>query len=399
MKPDESFGEHVRDVLAHLHDYPYLQTHPVIDQFEPGANLDAQARVRFLRSLVLEAIEELNPGADVPLRSHRARRYNVLDLHYIEGLMIQEVARELAISERQVYRDLRRAEWDLAVLLWPRRRVPETPPDKAASPPADATLTEAQRFRGQVEELEIRPLVEGAIRSVDLLAEDRNVRISLTVPTRRHTIRANRMMARQALVSVLSHAIRHANPDRDVTLSVAAQRGGVQCMVSYLGSTESREDRDRSLVLAQQLVDLLGGEWETSMVPDKRRLISFSLGVDPRTLLLVVDDNEGLVELFRRYLTGEDYRVIGASDGVEGLRMAEQHSPDIIVLDVMMPQQDGWEVLQLLRNRKATQQIPVLLCSVVEDPELAFSLGAAEFLVKPVKREELLKALELCRQR
>jgi len=64
----------------------------------------------------------------------------------------------------------------------------------------------------------------------------------------------------------------------------------------------------------------------------------------------------------------------------------------------MMPQQDGWEVLQLLRNRRRTRDIPVLVCSVIDDPELAFSLGAAEFLAKPVKREELLEALERCRR-
>ena len=170
-------------------------------------------------------------------------------------------------------------------------------------------------------------------------------------------------------------------------------------MVSYLGSPETAKGWGSSLVLARQLVDLLGGEWEASIELEERRLISFSFGVDRRTLLLVIDDNEGLVELFRRYLTGEDYRVIGAPDGVEGQRMAEEHSPDLIVLDVMMPQRDGWEVMQLLRNRQSTRGIPVILCSVVEDPELAFSLGAAEFLSKPVKREELLNALELCRQR
>lgn len=126
--------------------------------------------------------------------------------------------------------------------------------------------------------------------------------------------------------------------------------------------------------------------------------MSFTLGTDSRRTLLVIDDSEGLAELFRRYLTGEDYRLVGAQDVIQGLRLAEEHSPDVIVLDVMMPQQDGWEVLQLLRNRQRTRYIPVLVCSVIDDPELAFSLGAAEFLAKPVKREQLLTALEQCRR-
>ena len=169
-------------------------------------------------------------------------------------------------------------------------------------------------------------------------------------------------------------------------------------MVSHLSPVDAREDWKTSLTTPRQLVELQGGEWEVSTDSEGRRLIYFTLGTDSLVTLLVIDDNEGLIELFRRYLTGESYQLIGARDGVEGLRLAEEHSPDVIVLDVMMPQQDGWEVLQLLRNRRRTRDIPVLVCSVIDDPELAFSLGAAEFLAKPVKREELLEALERCRR-
>jgi len=394
MKPDESFVEQIRDVLAHLYDYPYLQNHPLIEQFEPPNQLSPQGRMRFLRSLVLEAIEEMNPGPDVPFRSHRARAYNVLNLHYVEGLMVQEVARELAISERQAYRDLRKAEQDLATLLWPRRRMAEEPQEDQTR--TEVILTEAKRLRGEREELEVRLLLEGALQAVTRLAEERGVRISLTIPTTPLTIRTHRMISRQALVSVLSHAIRHAQ--KEVRLSVERKGQGAQLMVSHLSPVDAREDWKTSLTTPRQLVELQGGEWEVSTDSEGRRLIYFTLGTDSLVTLLVIDDNEGLIELFRRYLTGESYQLIGARDGVEGLRLAEEHSPDVIVLDVMMPQQDGWEVLQLLRNRRRTRDIPVLVCSVIDDPELAFSLGAAEFLAKPVKREELLEALERCRR-
>jgi len=394
MKPDESFVEQIRDVLAHLYDYPYLQNHPLIEQFEPPNQLSPQGRMRFLRSLVLEAIEEMNPGPDVPFRSHRARAYNVLNLHYVEGLMVQEVARELAISERQAYRDLRKAEQDLATLLWPRRRMAEEPQEDQTR--TEVILTEAKRLRGEREELEVRLLLEGALQAVTRLAEERGVRISLTIPTTPLTIRTHRMISRQALVSVLSHAIRHAQ--KEVRLSVERKGQGAQLMVSHLSPVDAREDWKTSLTTPRQLVELQGGEWEVSTDSEGRRLIYFTLGTDSLVTLLVIDDNEGLIELFRRYLTGESYQLIEARDGTEGLRLAEECSPDVIVLDVMMPQQDGWEVLQLLRNRRRTRDIPVLVCSVIDDPELAFSLGAAEFLAKPVKREELLEALERCRR-
>lgn len=72
--------------------------------------------------------------------------------------------------------------------------------------------------------------------------------------------------------------------------------------------------------------------------------------------------------------------------------------PDVILLDVMMPHQDGWQVLQRLQAQVGTQHIPVIVCSVFDDPELARSLGAVDFLPKPVSRLQLLRALSRRRE-
>ena len=90
--------------------------------------------------------------------------------------------------------------------------------------------------------------------------------------------------------------------------------------------------------------------------------------------------------------------MLGAKEGEEGLRLATEGQPDIIVLDVMMPQKDGWEVLQTLHNSEATRHIPVIVCSVLDDARLALSLGAVDHLAKPVTRSRLLQALARCRQ-
>ena len=73
--------------------------------------------------------------------------------------------------------------------------------------------------------------------------------------------------------------------------------------------------------------------------------------------------------------------------------MAEEASPDAIVLDVMMPGMHGWEFLQRLRNQPQTRDIPVLVCSIINNPTLAYSLGASLFLAKPVSRDGVLNAL------
>jgi CheY-like chemotaxis protein len=84
---------------------------------------------------------------------------------------------------------------------------------------------------------------------------------------------------------------------------------------------------------------------------------------------------------------------VAAVDGTRALECAEAEQPAAIVLDVMMPGRDGWEVLQVLKSHPATRHIPVVVCSVLQERDLALALGAAELLVKPVARPDLLRAL------
>jgi CheY-like chemotaxis protein len=109
--------------------------------------------------------------------------------------------------------------------------------------------------------------------------------------------------------------------------------------------------------------------------------------------VLVIDDNEGLVELLGRYLTGHNCRVTAATSGQEGLKLAQELLPDAIILDVMMPEMDGWEFLQRLRAQPQMGATPVIICSIFNDPELAYSLGASANLPKPVGRRDVLDVL------
>jgi CheY-like chemotaxis protein len=112
--------------------------------------------------------------------------------------------------------------------------------------------------------------------------------------------------------------------------------------------------------------------------------------------ILVVDDNPDLAYLFSRFLRGHDYHVLEAATGETALRIAREARPDAITLDVLMPSQDGWDILRDLASDPSTRQIPIILCSVLPERSLALSLGVAEFLNKPVTQEALLSALRRC---
>jgi CheY-like chemotaxis protein len=126
-------------------------------------------------------------------------------------------------------------------------------------------------------------------------------------------------------------------------------------------------------------------------------VISLTLRAINGPKVLIVEDNADALQLYRRYLSDSPYRMLAATDGARALESAEAERPAAIVLDVMMPSQDGWEILQLLKANPDTRAIPVVICSVLRERELALALGAIEFLVKPVSRDELLLALERLR--
>ncbi len=118
---------------------------------------------------------------------------------------------------------------------------------------------------------------------------------------------------------------------------------------------------------------------------------------DGAKTILVVDDDPAARDLLSRHLGRGGYRVEVASNGEEAVRLAREVSPDAITLDVLMPQMDGWAVLGALKDDPELEKIPVAMLSIVDDRRIGFSLGASDYLTKPIDREKLLATLaRLC---
>jgi len=113
---------------------------------------------------------------------------------------------------------------------------------------------------------------------------------------------------------------------------------------------------------------------------------------DP-SCVLVIDDDPVQRELMQRFLTREGFHVRVAVGGEAGLRLARQLHPVAITLDVMMPEMDGWTVLRALKADDALRDIPVVMLTMVDDPERGFTLGASDYATKPVDRRRLSQLL------
>ena len=115
-------------------------------------------------------------------------------------------------------------------------------------------------------------------------------------------------------------------------------------------------------------------------------------GKVPKKTILAIDDNPEAIEIMKKYL-GEDYHVVGLLSSDKAVEKAKEVKPLAITLDILMPKKDGWQVLRELKNTPEIQDIPVIILSIVEDKKLGFSLGAAEYILKPVEKEVLIRKL------
>ncbi|MBX3012813.1 MAG: response regulator [Caldilineaceae bacterium] len=165
----------------------------------------------------------------------------------------------------------------------------------------------------------------------------------------------------------------------------------VQPLVAPL-SVETNE----ALTIAQQLCALCAGILTLPFsAPSAQELrIQLQLPLFKRIPLLAVDDNDDTRQLLQRYLANSPYHLISIADPHETLAVAEKYHPHLILLDVMLPDIDGWELLGRLRQHPITEQVPIIICTILPQQPLALALGATAFLRKPVTQQALLAMLD-----
>ncbi|HEX9117693.1 MAG TPA: response regulator [Anaerolineae bacterium] len=385
------FERLVRDALGHSYDLVALETHPLA-AWLPRVPDEGRSRGTQLRDLLLGAIERLRPVETEGRRGSPAwRPYLLLRGRCVDVVSLQDLQTQLALSERQLRREQGRALQAVAAYLWdqffPDRPVPDEPAAEIGAP---------ETFKASPEPLDVVELMRGVAATLQRRCESEGAQICLQALPGVPRVLADRVILRQVLLSLLSYALDVVD-DGVVTLAAQAQGDCLDLRVRFLLENVEilgHADGGRCLTNAAKWASALEAQFEQSVDADACTCqLSLRLPVAGQPLLLVVDDQETALRLFRRYLSQTGVRLLGLHDGREALDTARRLQPQTIMLDIMMPNTDGWEVLQMLQADPATHHIPVVICSVWEEPELASSLGAAAFLKKPITQKDLLGAL------
>ncbi len=228
------------------------------------------------------------------------------------------------------------------------------------------------------------------------LADRRGVRLQISAPADLPPLAVDPVGLRQVLLNLLGVAISRAGQPEangDVAVSAQAQGWEVETRVQCSGEAPPAEDEPSRLEMAYQLANICGGKLAVAAGSNAFSAVLALPGLE-QLPVLSIDDNAGTLELWQRYAEGTRYRLVGTRDPDQALPLAQRLAPQIILLDVMMPRIDGWEVLVRLRHHPLTSHIPVIVCTILKEEELALSLGASAFLTKPLTRQAFLAALD-----
>ncbi|MBN1811218.1 MAG: response regulator [Anaerolineae bacterium] len=394
FNPDE-FHQQVRDALHHLYDYPYLESHPLALRYWPEVGQRGPGRAHRFSRLLLESIEELNPPGKAAADTSHVRFYSLLVYRFVEERPLSDIMHELGYSRSQFFREQQKAITMLASVLREKlsQQIPPT------TEPSTLLDTEAERVLAQREDVDLAEVVRGVLEVVSHLADQHDVALAYDLASELPSFYGSRILLRQVILKGLSNlisqpgtrqvSVRMRCGERRLTIELVTKPGSPTCQPD-----EAAGYRRPNMEPVQRLAEMMGGNWQGVKIDPEEYVYRFDFPVDNKKTLLVIEDNEGLIRAFQGYLTGYDYLVTGATTGDEALRLAREVVPAVITLDIMMPSQDGWEILQALKSDPTTQSIPVIICSVLEDPELAHSLGAVAYLQKPISQADLLDALD-----
>jgi PAS domain S-box-containing protein len=295
----------------------------------------------------------------------------------------------------------------------------------------DLSKIEAGKMELAFDEVNIADITSSVLSTMSGLIKDKPIQMNRVVQPDLPTVRADAIRIRQVMINLLSNAAKFTD-EGAITVEVElklgqAGRHEVQVSVTDTGPGIAPSDQAKlfqpfsqvddsptrktggtglGLSICQHIINMHGGKiWVDSDI-GKGSTFRFTLPLFRKEketvitapgkdkVILTIDDDIQVIGLYERYLHPQGYQVVPLTDPSHAVERAKQLRPYAITLDIMMPGVDGWQVLDTLKGDPDTRNIPVIICSIIEDLEKGFNLGATDYLVKPILEDDLVNALD-----
>ena len=316
----------------------------------------------------------------------------------------------------------------------------------------DLSKVEAGKMDLHLEQVDLPELIDEVTGTVEPLIEQNQNTLRVDIAEAPETMHADRQKLRQMLLNLLSNAAKFTEHSLVRIHAFAETQNGVDCCVFEVidrgvgipeedleelfeafsqadeSSTREHEGTGLGLTITKRFTEMMkgdidvesqlgegstfritlpvdvenpGGEVTTALADEAETATDDTAEADDEQptppanapTVLVIDDDPTVHELMERFLTREGFAVETAQSGEQGLAKARELEPDVITLDVLMPQVDGWNILERLKDDDQLADIPVVMVTIIGDKNMGFSLGASDYLTKPVDRGRLADVL------
>ena len=290
----------------------------------------------------------------------------------------------------------------------------------------DLSKVEAGRMELELSAFSVRGVIEHALALVRERAALHRIAITFEIDPTLDLITSDELRFKQVMLNLLSNAVKFTPDGGHIAVHAAHTEHRLTVTVTDDGIGIPAEDQERifeafhqgrrgapreegtglGLTLCRRIINLMGGVMTLRSEVGAGSTFAFTVPLgewagptrpdllDPRDpVVVVIDDDRASLDLMSAYLDGLGVRVVRARSGEEGLDTIRRVRPVAALLDIRLPGIDGWEVLENLRADPATQTLPVIIATILDEKSRGLAAGAAEYLIKPVGREDLLAAL------
>ena len=298
----------------------------------------------------------------------------------------------------------------------------------------DLSKIEAGKMELNFEEVEIGPVIKGIMSTALALVKDKPVELVQEIPENLPAVWADATRLRQIILNLVSNACKFTE-EGTVIVKATAKKEKIIISVADTGigippdnlenifeeftqvdasTTRKVGGTGLGLPISRHFVEMHKGQIWVNSTPSQGSTFSFAIPINPTndTLeapadslptngrniqgkkIVAIDDDPGVINLYRRFLEKRNYTIIEVNNSNDVVARVKEHAPAAILLDILMPDKDGWHVLKELKQDALTRDIPVIICSIIGDKNKGFELGAADYLTKPIVESELVNALK-----